>query len=121
MNQRLFSVLIFAFVVSAGASLLLYRLIASRVTANAKQPTAQVMLAARNLELGTLVRDSDLRMGDWSGAVPHAALLRKEDVVGRVQEHQIRGKRRHDAPRSHCPNPKWLTSSPDVGSKRSST
>jgi pilus assembly protein CpaB len=83
MNQRLFSVLIFAFVVSAGASLLLYRLIASRVTANAKQPTAQVMLAARNLELGTLVRDSDLRMGDWSGAVPHAALLRKEDVVGR--------------------------------------
>ena len=38
MNQRLFSVLIFAFVVSAGASLLLYRLIASRVTANAKQP-----------------------------------------------------------------------------------
>ena len=37
MNQRLFSVLIFAFVVSAGASLLLYRLIASRVTANAKQ------------------------------------------------------------------------------------
>src|ERR1700683_2462734 len=83
MNQRLFSVLIFAFVVSAGASLLLYRLIASRVTASAKQPTAQVMVAARNLELGTLVRDSDLRMGDWSGAVPHAALLRKEDVVGR--------------------------------------
>src|SRR5580692_9434401 len=83
MNQRLFSVLIFAFVVSAGASLLLYRLIASRVTANAKQPTAQVIVAARNLELGTLVRDSDLRMGDWSGTVPHAALLRKEDVVGR--------------------------------------
>ena len=44
MNQRLFSVLIFAFVVSAGASLLLYRLIASRVTANAKQPTTQVIV-----------------------------------------------------------------------------
>jgi|SRR5579872_6133475 len=83
MNQRLFSVLIFAFVVSAGASLLLYRLIASRVTANAKQPTAQVIVASRNLELGTLLRESDLKTGDWSGAVPQGALLRKDDVVGR--------------------------------------
>jgi pilus assembly protein CpaB len=83
MNQRLFSVLIFAFVVSAGASLLLYRLIASRVTANAKQPTAQVIVASRTLELGTLIRESDLRMGDWPGTLPHGALLRKEDVVGR--------------------------------------
>ena len=83
MNQRLFSVLIFAFVVSAGASLLLYRLIASRVTANAKQPTAQVIVAARTLALGTLLRDLDLKMGDWSGPLPQGALLRKEDVVGR--------------------------------------
>ena len=83
MNQRLFSVLIFAFVVSAGASLLLYRLIASRVTANAKQPTTQVLVASRNLELGTLIRDSDLKMADFSGTLPHGALLRKEDVVGR--------------------------------------
>ena len=83
MNQRLFSVLIFAFVVSAGASLLLYRLIASRVTANAKQPTTQVIVAARTLELGTLIRESDLRAGDWSGPLPHGSVLRKEDVVGR--------------------------------------
>ena len=83
MNQRLFSVLIFAFVVSAGASLLLYRLIASRVTANAKQPTAQVLVAARNLELGTLIRDADVKMADFGGTLPHGALLHKEDVVGR--------------------------------------
>jgi len=83
MNQRLFSVLIFAFVVSAGASLLLYRLIASRVTANAKQPTTQVIVAARTMELGTLIRDSDLKLGDWPGALPKGSVLRKEDVVGR--------------------------------------
>ncbi len=83
MNQRLFSVLIFAFVVSAGASLLLYRLIASRVTATAKAPTTQVLVAAHNLELGILIRESDLKMADFSGALPRGALLRKEDVVGR--------------------------------------
>ena len=71
MNQRLFSVLIFAFVVSAGASLLLYRLIASRVTANAKQPTTQVLVAARTMELGTLIRDSDVKMADFGGTLPH--------------------------------------------------
>jgi len=83
MNQRLLSVLIFAFVVSAGASLLLYRLIASRVTANAKQPTTQIIVASRNLDLGTLIRESDLRASDWSGPLPRGSLLRKEDVVGR--------------------------------------
>jgi pilus assembly protein CpaB len=83
MNQRLFSVLIFAFVVSAGASLLLYQLIASRVTANAKQPTTQVIVAARTLDLGTLIRESDLKQGDWSGPLPKGSLLRKDDVVGR--------------------------------------
>jgi pilus assembly protein CpaB len=83
MNQRLFSVLIFAFVVSAGASLLLYRLIASRV-ANAKpSATAQVLVAARTMELGTLIRDSDVKMADFGGTLPHGALLHKEDVVGR--------------------------------------
>src|ERR1043166_3639158 len=83
MNQRLLSVLTFAFVVSAGASFLLYRLIASRVTANAKQPTVQVVIASRNLELGTLIRDSDMKIGDWSGPLPQGATLKKEDGVGR--------------------------------------
>src|SRR5437879_6218100 len=83
MNQRLLSVLIFAFVVSAGASLLLYRLIASRVTANAKQPTTQIIVASRNLDLGTLIREADLRASDWSGPMPRGSLLRKEDVLGR--------------------------------------
>src|SRR5437879_13430927 len=83
MNQRLLSVLIFAFVVSAGASLLLYRLIASRVTANAKQPTTQIIVASRNLDLGTLLRDADLRASDWSGPLPRGPLLRKEDGGGR--------------------------------------
>ena len=83
MNQRLLSVLTFAFVVSAGASFLLYRLIASRVSANAKQPTVQVILASRNLDLGTLIRDADLKSGDWSGPLPLGAVVKKEDVVGR--------------------------------------
>lgn len=83
MNQRFISVLVFAFVVAAGASLLLYRLMAARVPAKGPPPTAKVVLAARNLELGTLVKDSDLKIGDWTGTLPPGAVLKKEDALGR--------------------------------------
>jgi pilus assembly protein CpaB len=83
MNKRLLSVLIFAFLVSAGASVALYQLIASRVTVNAKPPAPQVLVAARNLEIGTLVKDSDFKLSDWPGALPAGAILKKEEAVGR--------------------------------------
>src|SRR5215831_16460585 len=83
MNQRFISVLVFAFVVAAGASLLLYRLMAARVPTKAAVPTAKVIVAAHNLELGTMIKDTDLKVGDWTGTVPPGALLKKEDAVGR--------------------------------------
>ena len=83
MSKRLISVLIFAFVVSAGATVLVYRLVASRVRADAKQPTAQVMVAARNLPVGTMIADVDLKTGAWSGPLPTGAIAKKEDAIGR--------------------------------------
>jgi pilus assembly protein CpaB len=83
MNQRLISVLAFAFVVSAGASLLLYRLLAGRVTTQAAPPAKKLILAAHTLDPGTLIRDGDLRMGDWTGAIPEGVVQKKEDIVGR--------------------------------------
>jgi pilus assembly protein CpaB len=83
MNKRLLSVLIFAFLVSAGASVALYQLIASRVTVNAKSPSAQVLVAGRNLEIGSLIKDTDFKMVEWPGAVPAGAIVKKEDAVGR--------------------------------------
>jgi pilus assembly protein CpaB len=83
MNQRFISVLVFAFVVAAGASLLLYRLMAARVPAKANIPTAKVILAAHNLDLGTMIKDTDLKIGDWNGTPPPGAVLKKEDAIGR--------------------------------------
>jgi pilus assembly protein CpaB len=83
MNQRFISVLVFAFVVAAGASLLLYRLMAARAPARANMPTAKVIVASHNLELGSMIKDSDLKQGDWSGTVPQGAMLKKEDAIGR--------------------------------------
>jgi pilus assembly protein CpaB len=83
MNQRFISVLVFAFLVASGASVLLYRLMASRVTTKAEPATAQVVVATRDLELGTLIRDSDVKLGEWMGTPPQGASLKKDDVVGR--------------------------------------
>jgi pilus assembly protein CpaB len=83
MNKRLLSVLIFAFLVSAGASVALYQLISSRVTVAAKAPSAQVLVAGRNLEIGSLIKDSDFKMVEWPGALPAGAIVKKEDALGR--------------------------------------
>src|SRR5579871_5753965 len=78
MNQRFASILLFAFVVAAAASFLLYRLLGSRAPA-AGPPASRVMLATHNLDPGTLIKESDLSSGDWSGTVPPGAIRRKED------------------------------------------
>lgn len=83
MNQRLISVLAFAFIVSAGASLLLYRLLSGHVTTQAAPKSTKLILCARTLEPGTLIRDADLRVGDWTGTVPEGVIQKKEDIVGR--------------------------------------
>jgi len=83
MTQRFVSVLIFAFVVAAGASLLLYRLLARRVETRPGPAPLAVVLSARNLDPGTLIKDQDLKAGPWTGALPAGALLKKEEIVGR--------------------------------------
>jgi pilus assembly protein CpaB len=83
MNQRLLSVLAFAFIVSAGASLLLYRLLSGHVTSQAAPAASKLILAARVLEPGTLVKDGDLLLGDRTGSLPQGALLKREEIVGR--------------------------------------
>jgi pilus assembly protein CpaB len=83
MNQRLLSVLAFAFIVSAGASLLLYHLLAGRATSQAPATTLKLILASRLLEPGSLVREGDLRLGDRTGSIPEGALLKKDEIIGR--------------------------------------
>ncbi len=84
MNKRFIGVLIFAFVVASVASLMLYRLLLNRPqSAKAAQPSMQIVLATRDLELGTVLKEEDVKLADWPGAVPAGAATKAEDVVGR--------------------------------------
>jgi pilus assembly protein CpaB len=70
-------------VISGIASIVLYRLISARVAEANKAATAPVVVASRNLGLGTLVKDGDVAVTAWAGPVPKGASSRREDVVGR--------------------------------------
>jgi pilus assembly protein CpaB len=83
MNKRLLSVLAFALVISAVASVVLYRLIATKLADSAKPATSQVAVASHDLELGALIKESDLKVVDWSGPQPKGVVTKTADVVGR--------------------------------------
>jgi len=85
MNKRFVFVLLFAFAVASGASLLLYRLLINRPqTIKAAAPvTSKVVLATRDLEVGTVLKEEDVKLADWDGPVPTGAAIKMQDVVGR--------------------------------------
>ena len=83
MNRRFVSVVVFALVVSAVARVVLYRLIDSRITATQSAPTAKVVVAAHNLEVGVLISPNDLTTTDWTGVPPVGSFKTADDVVGR--------------------------------------
>jgi pilus assembly protein CpaB len=83
MNQRFISVLVFAFVVAGCASLLLYRLTVSHGNAQAAPTTTKALVAAKNLELGAIIKDPDVKETLWATALPVNAVLKREDIIGR--------------------------------------
>jgi len=83
MNKRFLSVLVFALVVSAAASLILYQVISSRLLNDKSSAMTRLLVASRKLEVGTLIKESDLTMADWGGPVPEGSVKTPEDALGR--------------------------------------
>ncbi len=85
MTKRFVWVLIFAFVVASLASLLLYRFLAASrpQVANAAPATVRLALAARDLDVGVVLKEEDVKIVDWAGSVPDGAFNRPQDLIGR--------------------------------------
>jgi len=74
----------FAFVVAAAGGLLTYRSLMGRPQpAKAAAPTVQIVVAAKDLEVGSVIKDGDIQLGDWTGPVPAGASFKLEDLKGR--------------------------------------
>jgi pilus assembly protein CpaB len=84
MNKRFLGVLGFAFVVASLASLMLYRVLVNRPQqAKAAQSSVQILLAARDIDIGSIIKEDDVKLSDWPGAAPVGAETKLQDVVGR--------------------------------------
>ncbi|MGA2351422.1 MAG: Flp pilus assembly protein CpaB [Terracidiphilus sp.] len=85
MNRRLLTILLVAFFIAAGCTFLVYRAIVGRANAG-KAPTTTTLVAAKtDIQLGTVLQDSDLTTIQVAGAVPKGAIYEKDrtGVVGR--------------------------------------
>jgi pilus assembly protein CpaB len=82
MNRRLTIILVCAFFVATGASGVVYRLVRKQMGDDASR-RATVVLAARDLEIGALIKVADLKTGTVLGDPPAGAILKPESAVGR--------------------------------------
>jgi pilus assembly protein CpaB len=83
MNRRLTTILFFAFVVAAISSYLVYRVAGNQMNSAKGPKTTHIVVAARDLEIGTLIKDADLATSEWVGGLPKGAVLSKTAAVGR--------------------------------------
>ncbi len=83
MNKRLITVFLFALIVAAGASGVLYRLVSHKMFALAGQPQKKIVGAVHLLELGALVRAEDVKLIDWPGSPPKGSLETVDAAIGR--------------------------------------
>lgn len=83
MNKRFLSVLLFAIVVAGLASLVLYLQIRGRLGAESAPSKTQLVVATRQLEVGAVIKEGDIKTIPWSSDLPQGALTSKEPAIGR--------------------------------------
>jgi pilus assembly protein CpaB len=82
MNRRLLNILLIAFVIAAGCSFIVYRLVGNRLS-GPRQTTTRVVAAATDIKLGSVLRDADLTTVEIAGTLPKGAILTRQDAIGR--------------------------------------
>ena len=83
MNRRVLIIVSCALVLSACASYLVYRAVGSRVAAGKAPQSVGLVVAARDLAVGTLIQDADLQFATWFGPPPTGAILKREALRNR--------------------------------------
>lgn len=85
MNRRLATILVIAFAVASLCSLLVYRLIANRMTAGRPAVTTRVVTAKTDIKLGAILSTDNISSVEISGTAPKGAILDKDknSILGR--------------------------------------
>ncbi len=82
MNKRFLGVVAFAVVISLAASVVVYRILASRLSSNTV-PSVAVVVAARDVPAGSLLKEEDVKLATWKGDVPKQAITDIKQAMDR--------------------------------------
>src|SRR5580700_2259974 len=83
MNRRVLIIVLCALVLSACASYLVYRATAGRVATGKTQQTIQLVVASRDLVIGTMIHSGDTKMAAWAGPLPKGSTLKRDGFLNR--------------------------------------
>ena len=83
MNRRVMIVFFCALLAGASASYLVFRWVGAQARRAAQPPTSDVVVAARNLEVGTLIAPPDLKTVKWFGPLPKGVVLKPDMALNR--------------------------------------
>src|SRR5260370_40407242 len=83
MNRTLTRIIALALTIAAIASILVYRLVRSKLTDNGPSASARIVVATKKLDTGVVVKDADLKVSNWVGEVPKGFSASTKDLVGR--------------------------------------
>jgi len=82
MNRRLSTILLVALLVAAACTYLVLRVVGNQMHAP-QGNTTKIIVAARDLPIGTLIHDADLTTGEWVGPLPKGMIVAKEAAMDR--------------------------------------
>ena len=82
MNKRVQIILLSAFVIAGLCSYAVYRMVGTRLAAS-HSSTTRVLVAARDIKLGTVLQATDLGTLEVSGPPPKGSILNQQQAIGR--------------------------------------
>lgn len=83
MNRRLLVILLIALVVASVSSYVIVRMVGKSLNAAKPLPSSPMVVAARDIKIGTILAAADVKLVSVTGIAPQGALTQIKDAVGR--------------------------------------
>ena len=83
MNRRLVAILFAAFIIAAGCTYMIWRLLGTQMSASKAPTSTQVIAAVTDIKLGTVLTQANITTVNIAGPLPKGAILKPENAIGR--------------------------------------
>jgi pilus assembly protein CpaB len=83
MRKRLVIIFLIALIVAAGGTYIVYRMVQTRMAPDPSLSFSRVLIASRDLQVGTMLRQEDISVERWAGKPVAGTVVDKKAALGR--------------------------------------